>query len=108
MNHHTDPSRPLREREAAESAKREPRQAPDPQARRQRMAYERELLRRNRSIEQQLDHALIESFPASDPLAVTPEGPFPVREPRLAPDAPDAPDAPGKRPVDPDAPAPQP
>ncbi len=93
MHHHADPSRPMREQEAAESAKRESRPAPDPQARAQRMRYERELLARNRRIEELLDHALIESFPASDPLAVTPEGTFPVREPRLADDDADPPAA---------------
>ncbi len=93
MRHHTDPSRPLRERAAAESTKREPREPVDRKAREQRLQYERDLLQRNRSIEQQLDHALIESFPASDPLAVTPEGTFPVRDPRLAPDAPEEPPA---------------
>ncbi len=86
MNHHCDPSRPMREHEAAESAKRDPRPAPDQAAREQRLRYERELLERNRRIEAQLDHALIESFPASDPLAVTPEGTFPVRHPTLADD----------------------
>ncbi len=86
---HSDPSRPLREAEAAASAKRPSRPAPDPQAREQRMDYERDLLRRNRRIEQQLDHALVESFPASDPLAVTPEGAFPARNPKLAEGAPD-------------------
>ncbi len=86
MNHHCDPSRPMREHEAAESAKRDPRPAPDQAAREQRLRYERELLQRNRRIDAQLDHALIESFPASDPLAVTPEGTFPVRHPTLADD----------------------
>lgn len=94
MTSHSDPSRPLREGEAAASTKRPSRPAPDQQAREQRLQYERELLQRNRRIEQQLDHALIESFPASDPLAVTPEGAFPVRDPRLADDAPETGDAP--------------
>ncbi len=94
MNQHSDPSRPLRQHDAAASPKRPARPATDLAARRQRMDHEREQLRRNRHIEQQLDHALIESFPAGDPLAVTPEGLFPVRDPQLAADAPDAPDAP--------------
>ena len=85
---HSDPSRPLRETEAAASAKRPSRPAPDPPAREQRMDYERDLLRRNRHVEEQLDHALLESFPASDPLAVTPEGLFPVRDPKLADEPP--------------------
>ena len=93
MNQHSDPSRPLRQHDAAASPKRPARPATDLAARRQRMDHEREQLRRNRHIEQQLDHALIESFPAGDPLAVTPEGLFPVRDPQLAADAPDAPDA---------------
>lgn len=84
MKHHSDPSRPMREHDAAESAKREPRPAPDPAARREHLDYEREQLRRNRLVDAQLDHALVESFPASDPLAVTPEGTFPVRDPQLA------------------------
>lgn len=87
MKQHADPSRPLREHDAADSPKRQPRPAPDAAQRRQRMDYEREQLQRNRSIEQHLDHALVESFPASDPLAVTPEGTFPVRDPALAPEA---------------------
>ena len=85
---HADPSRPLPEAEAASSAKRPSRPAPDPKARAQRMEYERDLLRRNRHVEEQLDHALVESFPASDPLAVTPEGVFPVRDPKLAEEPP--------------------
>jgi hypothetical protein len=84
---HSDPSRPLREDDAATSAKRPSRPAPDPLAREQRMQYERDILHRNRHVEDQLDHALVESFPASDPLAVTPEGAFPVRDPKLADDA---------------------
>lgn len=84
---HADPSRPLREQDAAESPKRQPRPAPDAEARRERMDYEREQLQRNRRVDEQLDHALVESFPASDPLAVTPEGTFPVRDPQLAPEA---------------------
>ena len=88
QNSHSDPTRPLRDGDAATSAKRPCRAPHDTQAREQRMQYERELLQRNRQLEGQLDHALIESFPASDPLAVTPEGHFPVRDPRLADDAP--------------------
>ena len=83
---HADPSRPLREQDAAESPKRQPRPAPDAEARRERMDYEREQLQRNRRVDEQLDHALVESFPASDPLAVTPEGVFPASDPRLADD----------------------
>lgn len=96
MNYHCDPSRPMREHEAAESSKRDPRPAPDTEAREQRLRYERELLQRNRRIDEQLDHALIESFPASDPLAVTPEGTFPVRDPTLADDPLDPPDEPDR------------
>lgn len=84
---HSDPSRPMREDDAAASAKRPARSAQDTEAREQRLQYEREVLNRNRHVEQQLDHALVESFPASDPLAVTPEGVFPVRDPRLADEA---------------------
>lgn len=87
MKQHADPSRPLREQDAADSPKRQPRPAPDAAARRERMDYEREQLQRNRRVDEQLDHALVESFPASDPLAVTPEGTFPVRDPQLAPEA---------------------
>ena len=91
MREHSDPSRPLREAEAAESPKRQPRPAPDPAARQERLDYERRQIERNRRVEQQLDHALVESFPASDPLAVTPEGTFPVRDPQLAPAEPGEP-----------------
>ncbi|MBU6438698.1 MAG: hypothetical protein KGJ03_00425 [Betaproteobacteria bacterium] len=83
---HSDPSRPLREDDAAGSGKRPSRPAHNPQAREEHLQYERELLRRNRDVEAQLDHALVESFPASDPLAVTPEGVFPASDPRLADD----------------------
>ena len=92
---HSDPSRPLRDGDAATCATRPSRPAHNPQAREEHMQYERELLQRNRHVEHQLDHALVESFPASDPLAVTPEGAFPVRDPKLADDAPGEPGHPG-------------